>query len=1583
MQNALVVFRPLVAGCLLTLWSSTLCAQSVTGLQGRTLKIGQTTSFTLQGSDFNESLRVIASDPKVTVKVAKVEPTQATLEATLPADAKLGFLALHFAFASGHMHQAMVLADDLGPVVDLGNNHAQATAQSIPNLCSIEGTCDGSQSDFYRISLASPTTASIAVHTQPLRSAMDPLVRLRNANGDVLFEGDDSAFGPDCSFAYRFEAAGDYFVEVCDSRNAAAGASYQLRLGDFPVVEQAYPSAIAAGTATNVALLDAEGLILSEQTIELPSGISQTIRLNARLPDGQSSNWLPIWLSQLPQHIESTPPPAEPLSVPVGVCGRVSEPNQVDNYRLQATKGQTLRITPHTRSIGSPTLLKMQLFSSADALIAETQVTEVDEWPLDAVLPEDGEVRLQVTDLLHRGGPQFNYALEVTSGGAFAIAFKADAAQSEQFPIELQHGAAALDLQIQRFGYDGPIHLDWETPVAGLRIVNPDIAAGATAARSYLAADATWQASDLVHLRLLARKAMQGAAVQPDGVSSEGGTPDTAHGVLVGSRELRRVKEPFIVNPPQCLNGAIALSAVAASELPFALQPAVPIQLARPVANHTVLLNLQRTLPEFTTAVEILPLGIDALPSSAETGRADAAVADWRVDAKVEGDAYSLTFQRPVPSVDAATVDAATENEPAHIPLLTFSSHNGRGRLYTYDMPVKWIDPLSVALEFPEPMILGGTVRVRASVERQGSDPQPVVLTATELPDGVTLAGPIALAADQTQVEFELSLAADATSVDGREIVLNAASQYGGSDFNIAIRQPLPATIPGPQTLSVYPSEIHLDAQRARQQLVITGRDAQGDIRDWTRFAHLSVAHPELAEIRQGVVYPLAAGQTELIVQVGASRQSAPLNIELPTTPRRVDFESEVLVALSKQGCNSGACHGSPSGKGGFRLSLRAFDLKFDQLTLIHEDYGRRTNVLAPEKSLMLLKPTMQLPHGGGKQLHVNDAAYKLLHDWVAQGATADPAESPRIARIEVFPNQRQILSVADGGQQLAVTAHFTDGSQRDVTHIVAYESSDGAVATITEDGWVQPQGRGEVAVLVRCLEYIETVPILFIEHQADFEWSAPPASNYVDTLVQEKLHQLQYLPAPTCNDAEFLRRVSLDVIGILPSPQETAAFLADTSPDKRARWIDALLERPEYAKFWALKWGDLLKLTSKLVGDEGVHKYYRWLEASLRENQPYDQFARELLTSTGSTLSNPPANFYRTAADMNEAVENISQVFLGARVQCAKCHNHPFERWTQDNYYGLGAFFNRVQRRQTQRPGEQFIYTAASGEVTQPRTGQVMQPWVPQRGSIAVVGDVDRRVVFADWLVEPDNPYLARIEANRLWSHLFSRGIVDPIDDFRDSNPPSNATLLDALAQDFIDSGFDRKHLLRVILNSNTYQASCETSPFNEDDQQYFSHQQPRLLSAEQLLDAINRSLALSQPLGNLPAGTLATQLPAPDLAKVDFLKVLGQPERSTVCACERSAASNLGMAIELINGATLYDKLRDPNNRFRLSLAAGTSVSEIVHELYLAALCRPPSEAELQFATAHCAKHEDPAVGLEDVCWALLNTDEFLFQH
>ncbi|MCC6510120.1 MAG: DUF1549 domain-containing protein, partial [Pirellulaceae bacterium] len=666
-----------------------------------------------------------------------------------------------------------------------------------------------------------------------------------------------------------------------------------------------------------------------------------------------------------------------------------------------------------------------------------------------------------------------------------------------------------------------------------------------------------------------------------------------------------------------------------------------------------------------------------------------------------------------------------------------------------------------------------------------------------------------------------------------------------------------------------------------------------------------------------------------------------------------------------------------------FRLSLRAFDAQLDTLTLTQEEFGRRVNLMEPEKSLLLEKPLMIVAHGGGLQIRKQQAAYEVLRDWVGGGARLDPPKTPRIVKVEIFPNQRRVLQAPFHRQQLAVMAHFADGTTRDVTQLAAYSSSNQNVAMVDDNGLVKASRRGEAAILVRVLEHIETLPLMFVEDVPNFQWPEQPQSGEIDRLVHAKLKQLQYVPAEPTGDSEFLRRVSLDVTGLLPSLEETQQFLASSDPEKRAKVIDKLLDKPEYAKFWALKWGDWLRLTGKRIGDDAIYKYHRWIENALRDNMPYDQFVRQLLASTGSTLSNPPANFYRTAGDMHECVETFSQLFMGARLQCAKCHNHPFERWTQDNYYGLAAFFDRVQRKKSSRPGEMFIWYNDTGEVVQPRTGQTVKPWLPVQGAQEIANDVDRRGNLVDWLTQTNNPYLAKIEVNRIWGELFARGIVDPIDDFRDSNPPSNSELLDWLTDQFVKSGFDRKHVMRLMLNSRTYQASYRTSDNNREDLQYFSHQEPRLLSAEQLLDAINHVTGLSDTLGSLPENTKATQLPAPDLVKLDFLKVFGQPERSTVCACERSSESNLGMAIEFFNGPFIHQKLRNENNRFRKAIAAGRSDKEIITELYQLAVCREPSAAELEVSIKQIALRGERAAGFEDICWALLNTDEFLFQH
>ncbi|WP_165698748.1 DUF1549 domain-containing protein [Bremerella volcania] len=1526
-------------GIVIATWQLSACAETFEAIHPRTCRPGQSTNVVIHGKDLSDTLRLALSTPDITWKVEKIEPTQAVVSVHVPADHPLGPVHLWIAGKNGTAQVRTLLVDGMEAVADNGNNHSRESAQEIPALASVEGTCDPSLSDFYRLHVQAGQRVSFEVHTQILHSAMDPVCRVIDETGKTLIQADDSEIGPDIRFHYVFPQEGNYWIEVHDNRNAAGGAPYQLRVGDFPTVNQSFPLAVQTDHKAEVSFLGPDAGQVPGREIQIPSDAPAMVNLQAQTMEGKSATWVPLLTSKYPQVTESSSIPVS--SPPIGISGRLNEPKEVDVYPIQGVKGQLVRFRSKTRSLNSPTLLQMQLLNASGGKITETKVSDTDEWSMDATFPDDGEYRLEVSDLLKRGGEEFSYWVELVPAGTFSVSIKGDAKTREQFAIELNNGACAIDLDVIRFGFDGEIDLALTKPDCGIRLVNSRIPAKANSSRVYLVASENWKLDQLESVKL---------------VATASGNP--ANSCIVNSHSIHRAKEPFVLTPNSQLDGALILSASVNTDSPFAMEAAGPISFARPLRSHTAQMNLKRLQGEFKSGVEVLA---ETLP------------AGWGAQAKADKDAYKLTFTR----------NERATGEPDHLVLQAYGEFKGVGRLETINVPIQWMDPLKVQLSFNEPIVRGGSVHVRASLIREGGEHQPVTLTFANLPPGITGPESIVISADQSTTDFELKIGSDVSLDVPQKLTIQAASKFQGQDFSVDSTHEMPLVIESPKQLAIYPTAIELNDSMGRQQIVVIGSNETGKSRDWSRHARITSSRPEIAEVRNGVVYPLADGQAEINIEVGTAHQVIPVKVSQTSTRRPVQFESEVLVALSKQGCNSGACHGSPSGKGGFRLSLRAFDLKLDQLTLIHEDFGRRVNLIEPEKSLLLLKPLMSVAHGGGKQLHKGDEAYAILRDWIAGGAHSDPADTPRVTRLEVTPSGKQVRWVADGSQQLAVTAHFADGDSRDVTHLAAYESSNTTVATVNANGLVTPHARGEAVVLVRLLEYIESVPLMFVENQPGFQWAAPSPANYIDQLVNEKLRQLQYLPAETCTDAEFIRRVHLDLIGVLPTVEETSTFLSDASLDKRSKLIDALLDRDEYAKFWALKWGDLLKMTSKEVGDDGVYKYHRWVEDTLRTNMPYDEFATALLTGSGSTLANPPANFYRTAADMNQCVETISQVFLGARLQCAKCHNHPFERWTQDNYYGLGAFFNRVQHRNTDRPGEMFIYTSLSGEVTQPRTGEVMAPWLPQVGTIERASDSDQRIAFAEWLVNAENPYFARIEANRIWSHLFARGIVEPIDDFRDSNPPANGPLLDALEKDFVDSGFDRKHLLRAILNSRTYQASHATNEMNREDTTYFSHQEPRMLGAEQLLDAINHTLNLNQKLGSLPTGTLATQMPAPDVAKVDFLKVFGQPERSTVCACERSSDSNLGMAIELFNGSLIHEKLRDKNNRFRTSLTEGKSTEETIKELYLAALCRLPSEVELKAALDHCSKATDPVSGIEDVCWALFNTDEFLFQH
>ena len=703
-----------------------------------------------------------------------------------------------------------------------------------------------------------------------------------------------------------------------------------------------------------------------------------------------------------------------------------------------------------------------------------------------------------------------------------------------------------------------------------------------------------------------------------------------------------------------------------------------------------------------------------------------------------------------------------------------------------------------------------------------------------------------------------------------------------------------------------------------------------------------------------------------------------------------VSFKNELLPILSKQGCSQGSCHGAPHGKGHFRLSLRAFDPSLDALTIFREELGRRINPIEPSKSLLLLKPTMAIAHEGGERLKVDSFAYNLIREWIREGCPT-PEEEAKLVKLEILPGGSKLMKWPEFNLQLSARATFSDGSSRDVTRLAVFTTSDENVAVVSPSGKVTGNHRGQVAILVRYLEQVQSIHITFSRKPEGFVWKAPSPVNYIDEKVLAKLRLLHYPPAPLISDSTFVRRIHLDLTGLLPKTTVVQSFLADDATDKRSKLIDRLLDSPDYAKYWARKWGDLLRLSRKQIGEGAVYKFADWLEQSIATNQPYDKFARDLLTAKGSSLLNPEANFIRTTINAEDAMESTSQLFLGSRIQCAKCHNHPFERWTQDNYYGLTAFFAHTKTKKLGKSEETFVWNAKEGEVKHPVTGKHLPPWVPDTGTFELPPDKDRRQVFAEWLTKPGNPFFAKVEVNRIWASLMGIGIVEPFDDFRDTNPPSNEPLLEALAKDFVENGFNRRDLIRKIVNSNAYQTSGESNQFNRDDTRFFSFRPPRRLEAEQLVDALGQVTGKPMKFLGVPVTVKAVHLPAPDLAQrnrsmigdIEFLKVFGQPERQTVCSCERAGDPGLGQALQLFNGKLFNSMLTASDSLFRKSLSAKKPLSEIVENLHLSSLSRFPNEKEKAIALAYLEKATDKGKALEDLCWAILNRNEFLFNH
>jgi len=795
-----------------------------------------------------------------------------------------------------------------------------------------------------------------------------------------------------------------------------------------------------------------------------------------------------------------------------------------------------------------------------------------------------------------------------------------------------------------------------------------------------------------------------------------------------------------------------------------------------------------------------------------------------------------------------------------------------------------------------------------------------------------------------------------------------------------------------PESLAVQPASLELKGPRGFRQVVVNAQYAEkgSPVRDVTGLVSMECQPANLVAIEEGgFLIPRSMGKGKLVVRAGGKTTEVPLEVTGLDKANPVSFRHEVIAALNVGGCNMGACHGTPSGKNGFKLSLRGFDPVMDHQQLTRDVLGRRSVSHDPNMSLLLLKGLAKVPHEGGQRFPGNGVTTQAVEQWLAEGMADDRPDLPAVKKIEVIPGNRTLRNPAKW-QQLSVQAEFADGARRDVTRLSVFSSSDAGIAEVNQQGLVEFRQAGEVAILVRYLEEMVSVRLTYLDPKPQFVFPSFPENNYIDTHVSNKLRLLDIPPSGLCSDTDFVRRAHLDLCGVLPTPEEVRAFQADQSPDKRAKLIDALLERPEYADFWTLKFSDVLRSSRKTLQAKGVHAFQQWLRERIAANMGLDQVVREILTASGPAANNPAAGYYRIARDPQSLAETTAQLFFGVRMQCAKCHNHPFERWTQDDYYGFAAFFARVKTKadpnqpsvDNKAPAGEIVFADRGGEVTQPRTGKVMTPRYMGAGDAKVEPGQDRREVLASWMTSPDNLFFARSMVNRIWFHVMGRGVVEPVDDFRESNPSANDPLLDALARDFVKSGFDLKHLVRTICRSRTYQLSANPVEGNKDDTRYFSHAVSKLLTAEQMLDAICQSTEVQEKYPGLPPGTRATQLPDGEVNN-QFLKTFGQPARELACECERESDSNLAQALQLINGPTINDKLKAPTNRLGRLIGAKKSDKEILTDLYLSTLSRLPTAEDEKIALAHLAKSKDSRKAWEDIHWALMNTKEFLFRH
>lgn len=784
--------------------------------------------------------------------------------------------------------------------------------------------------------------------------------------------------------------------------------------------------------------------------------------------------------------------------------------------------------------------------------------------------------------------------------------------------------------------------------------------------------------------------------------------------------------------------------------------------------------------------------------------------------------------------------------------------------------------------------------------------------------------------------------------------------------------------------LSVVPPKVTLSGRGTAQRFMVFGEYANGRVRDLTASATVTKTGQAGVKLLKDRVEGSSNGTAQVVASVGGRKAVMNVTVQDINQNPEWSFANEIVPIFTKAGCNTGGCHGSPSGRGGFRLSLFGYEPDYDYDMITKDRNGSRINKGQPSASLLVTKPTGKVPHGGGPRFREGSEFYTRIMDWLKAGTPKQPEFDPRLSHIEIYPTEWTMDKPGEK-QQIVVMAVRDDGSTQDVTQYARYSTNDDLVSEVDDDGLLTASGKGETSIMVR---YLGGVGIVRVKVPRDpvpaSAFANFKSNNYIDDLVLAKLKEVRVPPSDLASDSEFLRRAYIDTIGNIPSPEEAKAFLDSTDPAKRAKLVDQLLERPEFVDYWTLRWSDLLRNNQDVKRNKGLQVFYRWIKESVRANKPWDEFAREMMLSGGSGYRNGPVNWYNTGDFGNDypliVASQTSQVFLGVRIDCARCHNHPFEAWSQMDYYGFAGFFARMKSKNGPEEDERILYPAVDGEVRHPRTNVVIQPKFLGGDVASFTVDEDRREKVVAWVTSPSNPWFKRSIANRLWNNFFGRGIVHPVDDYRLTNPASNEKLLDALAEKLVAYKFNLKSLMKDILNSRTYQTTSRATELNKGDRVYASHSLPRKIYAEVLLDSIQSATGTRRRFGPYES---AVGIPDGQTDESGFLSLFGRSRRTVACECERAEETNVTMVLNLLNGSVVNGRISAPDGRVVRAVQAKKAPKDMIEEFYLAALSRRPNEKETAAAQQLLSKAPNPQEGAEDLMWALLNMKEFMFNH